>query len=108
VVGERLERAVGALDERFLAFHEVEHVHGSVRVVVDGCGEPMTARLSRRATAPAVALMDQVCPPSTVYAAYNGYAGPKEIRVYPYNDHEGGEGFQQAEQLSWLKALLSW
>ncbi|MER3443975.1 MAG: acetylxylan esterase, partial [Meiothermus sp.] len=36
-----------------------------------------------RATAPAlfsVGLMDDVCPPSTVYAAYNHYAGPKEIR----------------------------
>jgi cephalosporin-C deacetylase len=68
------------------------------------------ALLSRRAHAPAVfsvALMDQVCPPSTVYAAYNAYAGPKTIRVYPYNDHEGGEGFHQAEQLSWLRELFA-
>src|SRR4029077_7503437 len=35
---------------------------------------------SARAKAPAlfsVALMDNICPPSTVYAAYNYYAGPK-------------------------------
>ncbi len=38
-----------------------------------------------------VALMDEVCPPSTVYASYNHYAGPKEMVVYPYNGHEGGE-----------------
>ena len=41
---------------------------------------------AKRATAPAmfsVALMDQVCPPSTVYAAYHAYAGDKEIVVYP-------------------------
>lgn len=46
-----------------------------------------------RATAPAlfsVGLMDEVCPPSTVYAAYNYYAGPKQIEVYEYNQHEGG------------------
>jgi len=46
-----------------------------------------------RATAPAlysVALMDEVCPPETVYASYNHYLGPKEISVYPYNGHEGG------------------
>jgi cephalosporin-C deacetylase len=68
------------------------------------------AILSRRARAPAlfsVALMDHVCPPSTVYAAFNAYAGPKAIHVYPYNDHEGGEGFQQAEQLSWLRDLFA-
>jgi cephalosporin-C deacetylase len=47
-----------------------------------------------RAKSPAlfsVALMDQVTPPSTVFAAYNHYAGPKEIEVYPYNGHENGE-----------------
>jgi cephalosporin-C deacetylase len=27
-----------------------------------------------------VGLMDETCPPSTVYAAYNRYGGPKEIR----------------------------
>ena len=61
--------------------------------------------LARNATAPAlfsVALQDAVCPASTVYAAYNAYAGDKEIREYPFNDHEGGEGFHQAEQLMWL------
>lgn len=50
-----------------------------------------------RATAPAlfsVGLMDQVCPPSTVYAAYNHYAGMKHIEVYPFNGHENGEEVQ--------------
>ncbi|MDI1463448.1 acetylxylan esterase [Catellatospora sp. KI3] len=49
-----------------------------------------------------VALMDQVCPPSTVYAAYNHYRGPKQIRAYPFNEHEGGEGHHQIQQLRWL------
>jgi cephalosporin-C deacetylase len=52
-----------------------------------------------------VALMDDICPPSTVYAAYNYYAGPKEIRVYPYNHHEGGESFQTVEKLRFLRGL---
>ena len=46
-----------------------------------------------RATAPAVfttALMDATCPPSTVFAAYNRYAGEKDITVWEYNTHEGG------------------
>lgn len=65
--------------------------------------------LARTARAPAlfsVAIMDQTCPPSTVYAAYNAYAGPKEIRRYRYNDHEGGKGFQEAEQLRWIKERM--
>ena len=63
------------------------------------------AILDRRAKAPAlfsVGLMDGICPPSTVYAAYNAYGGQKEIREYPYNDHEGGQGFHELEKLRWL------
>jgi cephalosporin-C deacetylase len=65
------------------------------------------AILGRRAVAPAlfsVGLMDETCPPSTVYAAFNAYGGPKEIREYPYNDHEGGQGFHEVEKLRWLAA----
>jgi len=46
---------------------------------------------ARRATAPAwftTALMDAVCPPSTVVGAYNVYAGPKHLRVDTHNGHE--------------------
>lgn len=52
-----------------------------------------------------VGLMDMTCPPSTVYAAYNHYAGPKQIRVYRYNGHEGGENFQQVEKVKFLRGL---
>lgn len=64
---------------------------------------------ARRSKVPAlfsVGLMDTVCPPSTVYAAYNAYAGPKEIAVYPENDHEGGGPVHKERQLRWLRALL--
>ena len=60
---------------------------------------------ARRAGAPSlfsVALMDQTCPPSTVYAAYHAYAGPKELAVYPFNDHEGGLSHQRLRQAEWL------
>jgi cephalosporin-C deacetylase len=49
------------------------------------------------------ALMDQVCPPSTVFAAYNQWAGGKDIKVYSYNGHEGGASFQNVEKLKFLK-----
>ncbi|WP_036507757.1 acetylxylan esterase [Nocardioides sp. URHA0020] len=67
------------------------------------------AVLGRLATAPAlwsVALMDATCPPSTVFAAYNSYGGPKEIEVYEFNDHEGGAAHHQQRQLAWLAATL--
>jgi cephalosporin-C deacetylase len=63
-----------------------------------------------RATAPAlysVGLMDDVCPPSTVYAAFNHYGGPKRMQVWPYNRHEGGGTFQAPVQLPWLRELLA-
>lgn len=68
-----------------------------------------TANLARTAKAPAlfsVGLMDDICPPSTVYAAFNHYGGPKEMREYPFNDHEGGQGFHDVAKLGWLAARL--
>ena len=50
-------------------------------------------------------LMDQTCPPSTVFAAYNHFAGPKEIRVWRYNQHEGGGNYQGIEKLNYLRGL---
>ncbi len=67
------------------------------------------AILGRRAVAPAlfsVGLMDQTCPPSTVYAAFNHYAGPAEIREYPFNDHEGGGAFHDVVKMRWLGERL--
>lgn len=64
-----------------------------------------TVNFATRASAPArfsVGLMDQVCPPSTVFASYNYYAGPKDIDVWPYNGHEGGGALQVGRHLSTL------
>lgn len=64
------------------------------------------AVLAPLAKAPAlfsVALADHMCPPSTVFAAYNGYGGEKDLRIYPYNDHEGGQFHQEAEEIRWLR-----
>jgi cephalosporin-C deacetylase len=61
-----------------------------------------------RCEAPALfscGLMDTVCPPSTVFAAYNRYRGPKDITVYPYNSHEGGESFQFGRKLDFIDGL---
>ena len=36
----------------------------------------------------ATGLMDQICPPSTQFAAYNKIRAPKSLRIYPDYGHE--------------------
>ncbi len=50
--------------------------------------------------------MDDVCPPSTVFAAHNWYGGPREIDVYPFNGHEGGGPARFPRQVEWLLKRL--
>ncbi|HKI55815.1 MAG TPA: acetylxylan esterase, partial [Trueperaceae bacterium] len=60
------------------------------------------------ASAPALfsaGLMDRVVPPSTAYAAYNHYAGPKELTLYRFNDHEGGASHHALSQMAFLGRL---
>ena len=89
------ERAVGMTDRNpygevnaYLRIHrgQRETVFRTLSYV-DG------VNFASRATAPALfstGLQDVTCPPSTVFAAFNRYGGPKEIDVYEFNDHEGG------------------
>lgn len=53
-----------------------------------------------------VALMDNICPPSTIFAAYNRIRAKKEIRVYPFNHHEGGASVQTEERLRFAQKHL--
>ncbi|WP_061961956.1 acetylxylan esterase [Demequina flava] len=70
---------------------------------------------AKRATAPllsSVALRDQVCPPSTGYAAFNWYGAhaattpPKHMDVWPDNGHEGGAVHQLARQLQFARSIV--
>jgi len=62
------------------------------------------ARRARAAGLFSAALMDTICPPSTVYAAYNAWGGEhREIDVYPYNGHEGGQAYRFAPTVAWLR-----
>ena len=66
--------------------------------------------MAARATAAglfSVGLMDEIAPPSTVYAAYHHYAGEKRIEVYPYNGHEGGGSYQLERIHHWLAELTA-
>jgi cephalosporin-C deacetylase len=66
------------------------------------------ALLARRITADclvSVGLMDEVCPPSTVFAAYNEIPGDKEIAVYPFGVHDLPRGHAE-RQLRHLRERL--
>ncbi|GAA4697383.1 acetylxylan esterase [Phytohabitans rumicis] len=94
----------------FLAVHrEAEEAARCTLSYVDG------VNFARRAVAPAhfgVGLRDTVCPPSTVFAAYNQYgaangsAPDRAIHVYPFNHHEGGDAVHVGHQLRWLGARM--
>jgi len=89
---------------KYLKFHrdQVETVFHTLSYF-DG------VNFSAHAKAPAlfsVGLMDMTCPPSTVYAAYNHYAGSKDIRIWHFNDHEGGGSHQILEKIKYISGLL--
>lgn len=66
---------------------------------------------ARRTTAPALfatGLRDAICPPSGVFAAFNALtAADKEMVVYPFNHHEGGDAHHTVRQLAWLRERLT-
>jgi cephalosporin-C deacetylase len=105
------QRAVDICEEnpyieitRYLAVHR-----GAAPIAFSTLSYFDGVNFAKRATAPAlfsVGLMDQVCPPSTVYAAYHAYVGEKEMVVYPFNDHEGGLSHQRLAQITWLNRLI--
>lgn len=73
---------------------------------------------AKRGNAPSlwsVALMDNIVPPSTTYAAFNWYGDrrvrergdtTKSMQVYPFNGHEGGEWHQTEKQRAFLDHVL--
>lgn len=50
-------------------------------------------------------LMDMVCPPSTVFATYNQINAPKDIKVYRFNEHEGGGAFQTVQKVKFVNSV---
>jgi len=56
-----------------------------------------------------VGLIDTVCPPPGVYAAFNQLPGPKEIVVLPFGEHgdkKGSHGPYYARFNAWNQALI--
>ncbi len=110
-----MRRAVEITDE--FPYGEITRYLSVNREMVDTAFRTLSyfdgVSFARRADAPAqfsVALMDPICPPSTVYAAFNHYgeraasAVVKDITEYPFNQHEGGQAYQLERQLRWFTA----
>ncbi|HEX2784517.1 MAG TPA: acetylxylan esterase, partial [Ilumatobacteraceae bacterium] len=63
---------------------------------------------ARRVTAPAlfsVGLTDLITPPSTVFAAFNHFAGDKRIEVYDFNGHEGGGSLHFERKVQFVREV---
>ena len=58
------------------------------------------------ATLFSVALMDEITPPSTVFAAFNNLAGERRIEVYEFNGHEGGGSVHFEKQVGFVREHL--
>lgn len=50
--------------------------------------------------------IDQVCPPTTIYAAFNNLRGFKEIKNYPDMGHATGPGWNELVT-RWLPEKLN-
>jgi len=71
--------------------------------LIDGVHHATRARMPALFS---VSLMDTTCPPSTGYAVYHAWTGPKTLREYAYNGHEGGGAHHVRAQLGWLAEHL--
>lgn len=49
-----------------------------------------------------VGLKDNICPARMYFATYNRITSKKEIRLYPFNGHEGGTSNHNEVKLRWL------
>jgi cephalosporin-C deacetylase len=87
-----IQRAITLTDEN--PYHEVPVFLAQNTTLTDAALNTLRyvdcALLARRITAPcllSVGLMDMVCPPSTVFAAYNEITAGKDIAVHPFTGH---------------------
>jgi len=110
--GSHFERAIRITDEP--PYSEVASYLRVYRQEVESVLRTLSyfdgMNFAARATAPALlslGLMDRVCPPSTVFAVHNHYAGPSDVRVWPFNGHEGGETEQNLESIGFLADVLA-
>ncbi|RKN15739.1 acetylesterase [Micromonospora musae] len=107
-----IPRAIVVTDARpyrevrdYLAVHrDAEERVLTTLAYVDGVNFARRCRLPARYS---VALMDEIVPPSTVFAAVNAHAGPTELSLWRYNGHEAGGIEDDAAALRFLGTHLA-
>jgi cephalosporin-C deacetylase len=90
---------------RYLAVHRYQSEHVFMTLsYFDGVNFARRGQVPLRMT---VALADSIVPPSTVFAAYNNYAGAEKfLKVWEFNGHEGGEDDDDAEAVHFFARQL--
>lgn len=86
-----MDNGGSAYEELRTWFRLFDPLHEREEEVFTTLGYIAIQHLAPRITAEvymAVALMDQVCPPSTQFAAYNAITAPKRLELYPDFAHE--------------------
>lgn len=91
-----MDLARDAYDEMQTWFRRFDPTHSRHNEVFTQLGyvdvQHLTGRV-RAKTLMGTGLMDQICPPSTQFAAFNKISGAKEAAIYPDFGHEGLPGF---------------
>lgn len=91
-----MDLAKGAYEELSYYLRRRDPTHRNVGRMFEKLGYIDVQHLAPRikaATLLATGLMDDICPPSTQYAAFNKIRSPKEVVVYPDFAHEGLPGW---------------
>lgn len=104
-------RAVAIVDTYpyFEITNYLKHHRQAEKTVFDTLAYCDGVNLAKRITARSffsAGLMDTCCPPSTIFAAYNNIKPKKDIRVYEYNNHEGGGSLHAMDKLRFLRENL--
>lgn len=90
---------------RYLSVHR-DHIDRVFRTLSFFDGVLMASRINAPALF-SVALMDDIVLPSSVFAAFNNCAADdRDIEVYPFNGHEGGQLHHWTRQRRWLNERL--
>jgi len=105
------EHAVNITDS--FPYQEIVQYCKTHRLEIDQVFETLSyfdcMNLVTKAKAPAlisVGLHDPICPPETIFAMINNYAGPTTVQTWAYNTHEGGSVQHQLLQAEWLNKLI--
>jgi len=90
-----MDLAKGAYEEIATFFRQFDPLHEKEGLYFDRLGYIDVHNLAPRIqgeTRMACGLQDNICPPSTQFAAYNNIAAKKEALIYPDYGHEGIPG----------------